>query len=167
MIIRYLGLRTTLDKLNFNVSVGNVVWNQCKSILTDDNTKTRLIYSSDILESELGIKKYSNVEKKNYIDKKGWTEPILVINRGYGVGNYQFKYCLIYGDFEYLVENHLICIKYTKTVKRQELQLLYEKIIKSLELEKTRRFIELYFGNNSINTTELNYILPIYEISSI
>ena len=50
--------------LNFNVNVGNIVWNQCKKDLTDNNNKTLLIYSSDIKNNKLSIKKYSNNEKK-------------------------------------------------------------------------------------------------------
>lgn len=153
---------TTLNKLNFSVSVGNVVWNQCKAILTDDTKKTRLIYSSDIVDSKLVVKEYANKEKKNYIDKPGSTDVILVINRGYGVGDYQFHYCVIDVDYPYLVENHLICVKYGAQKTKPELLQLYNKIIQSLNHEKTSEFINLYFGNNAINTTELNYILPIY-----
>jgi hypothetical protein len=153
---------TTLNKLNFSVSVGNVVWNQCKAILTDDSKKTRLIYSSDIVDSKLVVKEYSNKEKKNYIDKPGSTDVILVINRGYGVGDYHFNYCIIDVDYPYLVENHLICVKYGAQKMKPELLELYNKIIQSLNHEKTNEFINLYFGNNAINTTELNYILPIY-----
>ena len=155
---------TSLSKLNFEVNVGNVVWNQCKNILTDDETKTRLIYSSDIVNQKLMPKKYSNDDKKNFINKKGETKPVLVINRGYGVGDYNFEYCLISGDKEYLIENHLIVIKYNKIIDNSELIKLYNKIIKSLNNEKTKTFIKLYFGNNAINTTELNYMLPIYDI---
>ena len=50
--------------MKFEVKVGNVVWNQVKDNLSDDNTKTRLVYSSDIVENELSIKKYKNPEKK-------------------------------------------------------------------------------------------------------
>ena len=39
---------STLRKAGFKVNVGNVVWNQCKTDLTDDESKTLLIYSSDI-----------------------------------------------------------------------------------------------------------------------
>jgi type I restriction-modification system DNA methylase subunit len=157
---------TTLHKLNFNVSVGNVVWNQCKPLLTDDSSKTRLIYSSDIVDSSLVIKNYTNKEKKNYIHKSGANDVILVINRGYGVGDYHFNYCIINVDYPYLVENHLICVKYNGDpahgTTKNELLELYSKIIQSLNNEKTNEFIRLYFGNNAINTTELNYILPIY-----
>jgi len=152
----------SLSELGFNVSVGNVVWNQHKSILTNDTTKTRLIYSSDIIDNNLSIVKYKNEKKKNYINKKGINTPMLLINRGYGVGNYNFNYCLMKGGFEYLVENHLICITNNNTMSNAELISLYEKIIKSFENEKTKEFIKLYFGNNAINTTEINYMLPIF-----
>lgn len=151
---------TTLSQMGCRVFVGTVVWNQNKAILTNDSTKTRLIYSSDIKDNELVLQKYANKEKKNYIDKAGCNEPVLVINRGYGVGNYKFDYCLIEGGFEYLIENHLICVKCD--LGNEGAVAMYEKIISSLENPKTIEFIKLYFGNNAINTTELAHILPIY-----
>lgn len=154
---------TTLSKLNFKVNVGNVVWNQVKDILTNDEKKTRLIYSSDIKDGKLVQKTYKNKDKKNFIDKQGITTPLLVVNRGYGVGNYNFNYCLIEGGFSYLIENHLICIKYMEEITNDELTTLYKKIINSLENKKTKQFVEIYFGNNAINTTELCNILPIYQ----
>ena len=153
----------TLNDLGFKVSVGTVVWNQCKKILTDDNTKTRLIYSSDIKNNNISLKKYSNKDKKNYIEKDGLTEPTLVINRGYGVGKYKFDYCLIDGSFKYLIENHLICIKCKKSLPKPELIKMYQRIITSLNDDRTLKFIKIYFGNNAMNTTELNYIMPIYQ----
>jgi type I restriction-modification system DNA methylase subunit len=154
---------TDLNELNFKVSVGTIVWNQHKDILTDDDTKTRLIYSSDIVDKKLTIKEYKNDKKKNYIDKLGRKGPMLVINRGYGVGNYNFNYCLIDVKYSYLIENHLVCIKYKDKITTTKLRKLYKKIVKSLQNEKTKQFIKIYFGNNAINTTELNYILPIYN----
>ena len=32
-------------------------------------------------------------------------------------GSYVFEYCLINEDFQYLIENHLICIRYVKIVE--------------------------------------------------
>ena len=91
---------------------------------------------------------------------------MILVNRGYGVGEYSFNYCLLDVESPYLVENHLICIKYTKpdTITKEELIKKYNKVITSLNNEKTKKFTKLYFGNNAVNTTELNRIMPIYEI---
>ena len=152
----------TLEQMGFKVTVGKVVWNQNKQILTSDKNKTRLVYSSDISDKTLVFKEYSNEAKKNFIDKKGQTGPILVLNRGYGVGDYKFEYCLINESFEYLIENHLICIEHIAQIDDEELIKKYEIIIESFENDKTHEFIKTYFGNNAINTTELCKILPIY-----
>jgi len=105
-----------------------------------------------------------NQQKKNYIDKDGETDPLLVINRGYGVGTYNFNYCIIneHTNDEYLIENHLIYIKYNKTIDNNTLIDMYKKIIMSFKHNKTKKFIKIYFGNNAINTSELANILPIY-----
>lgn len=162
---------TTLNALQFKVSVGNIVWNENKALLTDDPQKTRLIYSSDIKNNTLGIRQYANTKKKNYINKSGFNEPLLVINRGYGVGNYNLEYSLINcgsgsGDEyikEYLIENHLICIRYEGSDSSEQDKIdKYIQIYTSLGDERTQEFIRLYFGNNAINTTELSHILPIY-----
>ena len=156
----------TLFDLDFKVNVGNIVWNQCKQDLTDDSSKTLLIYSSDINNNKLIIKDYSNEVKKNYINKEGKNEPLLVINRGYGTGCYKFNYCIINenDDKKYLIENHLICIRYNKNLSKKELIIKYKEIIKSFTNKKSEEFIKIYFGNNAINTTELCKILPIYDI---
>ena len=155
---------TTLNKLGFSVNVGNIVWNQNKDILTNNKKKTLLIYSSDIKNGKLEIQEYSNKQKKNYIDKPGNTGPLLVINRGYGKGKYKFNYCIINekSTKKYLIENHLICIKYYKTINNMELIKKYKKIINSFENKKTTKFVDIYFSNNSINTNELANLLPIY-----
>ena len=152
----------TLDELGFNVKVGTVVWNQCKDILTNDTKKTRLIYNSDIIDNTLGMKEYKNVNKKNYIDKEGDTGVLLVLNRGYGVGKYSFDYCVIDIQEPYLIENHLICVESKTELEDEMLKEQYKTIITSWENEKTASFIKLYFGNNAVNTTELQYIVPIY-----
>jgi adenine-specific DNA-methyltransferase len=161
-LMMYYKGATSLKELNFEVNVGNVVWNQVKEKLTDDNTKTRLVYSSDIVENELGIVKYKNADKKNYINKEGNSDLLLVVNRGYGKGKYKFSYCLIDTDKEYLIENHLICIRSLEKMERKLLLEKYNLVINSLKSDKTKKFIELYFGNNAINTKELRDIVPIY-----
>ena len=154
---------TSLESLGFKVSIGSVVWNQCKELLTNDDSKTRLIYSSSIENNSLTLQTYKNDEKKNYINKKGIRRPMIVINRGYGVGQYKFNYCLINEEYDYLVENHLITIEYTKELPKDELIKQYKKIIASLNHSNTVEFVATYFGNAAINSSELSQILPIYE----
>jgi tRNA1(Val) A37 N6-methylase TrmN6 len=155
---------TNLNKLNFKISVGNVIWNENKLILTEDESKTLLIYSGNIENNELVIKKFKNDSKKNYINKEGINDMCIVINRGYGVGNYKLNYALIdLKEKKYLIENHLLIIKYAGTNKtNEELRILYNKILDSLNNEKTGQFMELYFENNALNSNELLNILPIF-----
>jgi len=152
----------SLNEMEFRVHVGKIVWNQCKDILSMDENDTRLIYSSDIKDKKLINKAYKNVEKKNYIKKGGNNELMIVMNRGYGVGRYNFDYCLIDIEKDYLIENHLICIRYEKDIEKDKKRELYGKICDSFEDERTKEFMELYFGNGAVNTTELREIIPIY-----
>ena len=62
---------------------------------------------------------------------------------------------------EYLIENHLICIKYEGDGEGDVIN-KYKQLYESFNDERTAEFIKLYFGNNAINTTELSNILPIY-----
>ena len=76
-----------------------------------------------------------------------------------------FSYAIINENdtTSYLIENHLICIKYSTPLPNDELIKKYKAIITSFEHNKTKEFIKLYFGNNAINTTELCEVLPIYS----
>jgi hypothetical protein len=152
---------SNLDNLNCGVSVGNVVWNQEKEILTDNWRKTRLIYNSDIVNGKLKRQKYKNESKKNYIHKEGSNKPVVVVSRGYAGGEYNFEYCLIRHK-NYVLENHIIAIKYKGDIDNETLLPLLKKIIKSFKDPRTKEFINIYFSNNAMNTTELQYILPIY-----
>ena len=168
MLQLYTGSRS-LHELGFNVTVGTVVWNQCKDILTHDSTKTRLIYSSNIENGKFVHKTYKNAEKKAFIDKPssggsgGCGQPMIVLNRGYGVGEYKFEYCLITPETvssnEYLIENHLLYI-----TRNTDADIPFERIIRSFQDPRTREFIACYCANNAMNTTELIHMLPIYDI---
>lgn len=149
--------------MGFDVNVGNVVWNQVKDKLTDDTTKTRLVYNGDIIDNKLSIAIHKDPNKKHYIDKEGTTDILLLVNRGYGKGDYSFNYCLVDMNKKYLIENHIIFIKYRSQIKKPELIGLYNIIINSFKNDKTNKFIKLYFENNAINTIELQYMLLIFN----
>uniref|UniRef100_A0A6C0BJ98 site-specific DNA-methyltransferase (adenine-specific) n=1 Tax=viral metagenome TaxID=1070528 RepID=A0A6C0BJ98_9ZZZZ len=149
----------TLDQLGFGVKNGTIVWNQVKSELTDDPNETRLIYSTDLSEGQIKVSKFNNPEKKNYIHRHGDQSSCLVINRGYGCGQYVFTYCYVDAQMYphgFLIENHLLIIY------NDQNQLPLTALLKSFQDPRTHQFIDLYFGNNAINTTELKSILPIY-----
>ena len=153
---------TTLKNMKFEVKVGTVVWNQVKDKLTNDESKTLLIYSGNIQDGKLVVKGFHNEEKKQYIDVDGKLGSVLVVNRGYGNGDYKFNYAVINPGQPYLCENHIIYIVPKQDMTPEALLSQYEKITNSFENEKTKEFIKLYFANNGINTTELQHILPIY-----
>lgn len=163
---------TSLKNLEISCKIGNIVWNQVKDSLVDDDTKTLLIYNSNITKNSLDLKTFKNIEKKQYINidkksnKQSNTDPVLIINRGNGNGKYHFNYCLINetGKRKYLLENHIIKLEHDGEIERDELIKLYKKIINSFDNDNTKKFINLYFANNAVNTTELCNILPIYDI---
>ena len=158
----YQDQATHLNTLNFNIQIGNIIWNEHKSILTDDDSKTLLIYNSYIKDNKFNITSFKNIQKKNYINKKGLNEMCIILNRGYGKGKYNFSYALVDIEQDYLIENHCLVIKYMGDKDKDEVRQLYNQIINSFNQEKTKKFIDLYFKNNAINKNELLHILPIY-----
>ena len=72
---------------------------------------------------------------------------VLLLNRGYGKGEYTFNYFIVNMDKEYLIENHLIYIYYRNQIDNDKLINYFEKIIKSFKNQKTKEFISIYFGN--------------------
>jgi len=166
----YVGARSLHD-LGFKVNIGTVVWNQCKNILTDDPTKTRLVYSSNIVNGKFVDKTYKNPQKKAFIDRPGIRTPMIVLNRGYGVGEYKFAYCLLMpadaassSSAGYLIENHLICITHTDTATASTAA--FHRVIRSFQDPRTQEFISCYCGNSAINSTELSHMLPIYDVDA-
>jgi len=154
---------TTIKDLDMYVKVGNTVWNQEKDKLTDDDNYTRLIYSGDIKDNKLVLTKYKNEEKHNYIDIDGESGPILIVNRGYGVGEYSFNYCLVDIKESYTIENHLITVRSKNDLSYEELLQKYDLIRQSFNNDKTKEFVKIYCCNSAMNTNELQNILPIYE----
>ena len=160
---------TTLARMGVRVRTGTVVWNQRKADLTDDNTKTLLIYNTNIAKrndperhdpkrnatgtNKVSITTFKNDEKKQYINQAGSTESVIVVNRGNGNSAYQLSYAFIDGRTQYLVENHLNII---------ECGPYAQQIMASLANEKTKQFVSAFLGNNGLSKTELETIFPIY-----
>lgn len=160
----YLENTTTIKKLGLAVKTGTIVWNEKKELLNNDKANTILLYNTNITnDNKIVITSFKNLDKGQYINLTGSKDPIIVVNRGNGNTGYNFKYALI-DDYtqSYLVENHLNIIYSENKMEKTQLINLYKKIIKSFEHEKTKDFIQLFFGNNGMSKTELETILPIY-----
>ena len=154
---------TTLEKMGLRVRTGQIVWNQVKPELTDDKNDTILIYNTNISKNnKLDIKKFKNDEKKQYINRSGRIDPVLVVNRGNGNSAYKLNYAII-DKGPFLIENHLNEIYCPEKRSREELLLLFEKVMKSFKNPKTKKFIEIFLGNNGLSKTELETIFPIYN----
>lgn len=153
---------TTLEKMRFKVKTGTIVWNECKSELSNDEDDTLLLYNTNISnDNKLSIKKFKNDVKGQYIKRDGRIDPTLVVNRGNGNSSYKLNY-LVVTQGPYLIENHLNEIYPCKKMKREELLSVYDKIINSFKNPKTQVFIDLFLGNNGLSKTELETIFPIY-----
>lgn len=152
---------TTLRKLGFSVKTGTVVWNQHKEKLTHDETKTRLLYNSNVSDNKIIMKTFSNDEKKQYINMTGNTTPVIVVNRGNGNGEYVLSYAYVDSNVPFLIENHLNFITSNET-SVEERKKKYNIVLKSFTNPKTQLFIKTFLGNNGLSKTELETIFPIY-----
>ena len=149
---------TSIAKMGLKVRTGSVVWNEHKSILTCNDTSTRLIYNSNITnQNTIEMKQFKNGAKFQYINMDGRHQPILVVNRGNGNSKYKLTYAFIESG-PYLIENHLNEI-YDPAGTGKE---LYKKIINSFKNPKTQLFIDMDLRNNGLSKTELETIFPIY-----
>jgi methylase of polypeptide subunit release factors len=154
---------TTLAKIGLGVRTGNIVWNEHKDELTEDENETVLLYNTNLTkEHTIDLKTFKNEEKHQYIRRDGRIDPVLVVNRGNGNSAYKLNYALILNIGPYLIENHLNEIYSPKKIKKEELIILFNKIIQSFENPKTQLFITTFLGNNGLSKTELETIFPIY-----
>ena len=153
---------TTIEKMGLKVRTGQIVWNEHKDLLSDNEDHSLLIYNTNISKNNtLEVKKFKNEQKGQYIDRDGRIDPVLVVNRGNGNSKYKLNYAVITLG-PYLVENHLNEIYSPKQISKVELLDLYKKIIDSFQNPKTQQFIDLFLGNNGLSKTELETIFPIY-----
>jgi hypothetical protein len=153
---------TTLEKLGLSVKTGNIVWNQRKPQLTDDATKTILLYNSNIAkQNEIRLMEFANDEKKQYIDLPGVNDTVIVVNRGNGNAAYRLSYALVDGTRPYLAENHLNVIYWSLPDKTNK-KTVFDQVLRSFANPKTELFIRAFLGNNGLSKTELETVFPIF-----
>lgn len=141
-----------------------VIWDEyhqkmsvINELLQKDDQNQKLIKNKKTLLDKIEKKHYVMSEKHPNKQMVGMS---LIINRGYGNTDYTLDYALVELD-KYYLENHVLVIKYSGDISNEELKKKYERVIKSFKSEKTNTFVDLCMGNNAMNTTELEYLLPI------
>ena len=168
---------STLAEKGFRVSVGSVLWNASRDELTDDSTKTRLIYGSDIAADRTITKtSYRDPKKKHFVDRPGVTTPCVVVNRGHGnsTKGYDFRFALLNTRPPYLLENHVLAVRYMPTkhrtlgaaAQRSGAVCALRALARSFEDPRTRAFARIALTNNAINAYELEHMMPVYPISN-
>jgi hypothetical protein len=172
---------TTLELLGLSVKTGSVVWNEKykdhtkneksknknkEDLLTSDNSKTLLLYNSNVTpENTIKLMDFKNDKKKQYILMAGSSEPVIVVNRGNGNSAYQLNYAFVSPNIvggPYLVENHLNVIYSSVERPVEVLTALYEQIMASFKDPRSQQFIDMFCGNNALSKTELEKVFPIY-----
>lgn len=172
---------TTLELLGLCVKTGSVVWNEKykddtknktsknknkEDLLTSDNSKTLLLYNSNVTpENTIKLMDFKNDKKKQYILMAGSSEPVIVVNRGNGNSAYKLNYAFVSPNIvggPYLVENHLNVIYSSVERPAEVLTALYEQIMASFKDPRSQQFIDMFCGNNALSKTELEKVFPIY-----
>lgn len=141
------------DFENVNVNVGSYVWNQHKSDLLPIETDASLpvlIYHPNDTKRRSHV---SNVEDK-HIHKNS----VIIMNRGYGQGKYNYDFELIDENLYpngFICENHLLVIE-------SDIETL-KTIFYLLGTTKTKQFVNLYITNGAMSVSDLTNNVLLFE----
>jgi adenine-specific DNA-methyltransferase len=134
----------TLKDVGFDVSIGEVVWNQKKEYLTDDPTDKVLIYSSNVGKNEIIIG--SKRERKQYI--KGHDikyQNCIVVPRTIAK---VIKYALVENNKNYIFENHTLVLHHS------DLEML-RKVYQNLHNGRYDNILTSFFNSSNLSKGEL------------
>lgn len=106
-------------------------------------------------------------EEKAFVNTVGINEPVIIVSRGDGKSKYQLQYKYIdMIDRPIVIENHLLYVCYSGKVSREIKREKMQTLLRSLEDPRTHIFVDTFFGNTTLNATELKYMLPVYTTTS-
>lgn len=153
---KYILNKKTIAELGCVVKTGNIVWNQIKELLTNnEKDSTPLIYARNINTGKL-IFENKQDSKKQYIlnkcNKDKIKPPLIAINRIIGSKNISLNPVLI-TDKEYYYENHVNVI--TGPID------ILKNILIALNNKDTFNFISKISGNTQLSKNELESFVPI------
>lgn len=135
----------TIKDYGFNVSVGEIVWNQKKDILTDDSNENILIYSNNIKYDKLDIIG-NNRDRKQYIKHNIIKhENCIVFPRTISK---KIKFCYIRNNKNMIFENHVLILT------NENLELL-EKFYFNLKSGIYDNLLNSFFNSSNLTKSEL------------
>jgi len=162
--------QTTLKDLNYTVKTGRLVWNQNKSLLTNNSKgNIPLIWARNISEKQLKLPVLDK-KKPQYVKRKDSDiGPAIVINRIAGsVKSKNLKAAVIPSGMKFIAENHVNVIFPPSRQIKMDLgnspsknNLTLKDIAKQLSSKEKLGIIENITGNTQVSKTELENLFPI------
>jgi len=164
--------KLTLHDLNYEVRTGRLVWNQNKSLLTNDIKEgVSLIWAHNITPNGLKFPIYRE-DKPQYVKTKNYDiGPAIVVNRITGsINSMKLKAAVIPAGEKFIAENHVNVIYPPSKNSRLNLgfvgdtkqaKLPLGDIAKQLSSEEKLEVIKNITGNTQISKTELENLFPI------
>ncbi len=159
--------KTTLFELGYKVKTGRIVWNQNKSILTNQETSNTvpLIWSHNIADK--GLKLTTDIPKKpQYIKTNDFDiGPAIIVNRIVGsVKSAKIKSIIIPKGMRFLSENHTNVIysdKQKSLLDYTNRKISIEEINKQINSIENLEILKGITGNTQISKNELEKLFPI------
>ena len=97
----------TLKDYGFNVSIGEIVWNQEKELLTDDVNNNVLIYSDNIEYDSLNLTAFRKGRKRYITDKQVKYKNCIIFPR---TVSKKIKFYFVKDNQNYIFENHVLVL---------------------------------------------------------
>lgn len=135
----------TLKDYGFNVSIGEVVWNQQKELLTNDINENMLIYSDNIEYDSLNIEAFRKGRKRFIKDKVVKYQNCIVFPR---TVSKKIKFHYIRNNNKYIFENHVL------VMTNKDLKLL-DKFYERLKSGAYDELLNSFFNSSNLTKGEL------------
>jgi tRNA1(Val) A37 N6-methylase TrmN6 len=134
----------TIKDYGFDVSIGEIVWNQKKDILTDDSNENILIYSNNIKYDKLDIS--SNRDRKQYIKLDTIKhENCIIFPRTISK---KIKFHYVKNNKNMIFENHVLVL----TNNNSE---LLDKFYFNLKSGSYDKLLNSFFNSSNLTKSEL------------
>lgn len=134
----------TIKDYGFDVSIGEIVWNQKKDILTDDSSENILIYSNNIKYDKLDIS--SNRDRKQYIKLDTIKhENCIIFPRTISK---KIKFHYVRNNKNMIFENHVLVLT------NNNLELL-DKFYSNLKSGSYDKLLNSFFNSSNLTKSEL------------